>query len=141
VHCLIFYRSQKMRLRRTAAGYAIIVGLAMIGIWIMLLITEQDQQLQTELRTIPIAISMAITSDFLTAAVLFAAGFGLFKNNEWAGKVLLLAMGFLFYSVINAAGLYGQRGDITFIIMFAVIFILAVIFTVLALQKRSESSL
>ena len=129
-----------MRLRRTAAGYTIIVGLAMIGLWIMLLMTGQDPQLQTELRTIPIAISMAITSDFLTAAVLIAAGFGLIMNSEWAAKVFLLAMGFLFYSVVNAAGLYGQRGDIPFISMFAVIFVLAVVFTVLALQKRSESN-
>ena len=130
-----------MSLRRTAAGYAIIVGLAMIGVWIMLLTTGQDPQLQTELRTVPIAISMAIASDFLTAAVLIAAGFGLIINSGWAIKAFLLAMGFLFYSVVNAAGLYGQRGDIPFIIMFAIIFILAVVFTVLALRKWSESSL
>ena len=130
-----------MKLRRMAAGYAILVGLAMMGVWIMLLITGQDPQLQTELRTIPIAISMAITSDFLTAAVLIAAGFGLIKNSGWASKVFLFAMGFLFYSIVNAAGLYGQRGDIPFIIMFAIFFVFAVVFTVLALQKRSESIL
>ena len=93
-----------MRLRRTVSGYAIIVGLAMIGIWIMLLITGQDPQLQTELRTISISISTAITSDFLTAAVLFAAGVGLIMNCEWAAKLFLLSMRFLFYSVVNAAG-------------------------------------
>ena len=63
-----------MSLRRTAAVYSIIVGLAMIGVWIILLITGQDPQLQTELQTTPFAISMAITSDFLTAAALITAG-------------------------------------------------------------------
>ena len=127
-----------MKFRRAAAMYSIIVGFAMIGIWIMLLVTRQDPQLQTELQTMPFAIGMAITSDFLTAAVLLAGGFGLIMNHEWAVKVFLLSMGFLFYSIVNAAGLYGQRGDFAFIGMFAVIFILAVIFTVSSFYRESE---
>jgi len=112
----------------------------MIGIWIMLLVTRQDPQLQTELQTMPFAIRMAITSDFLTAAVLLTGGFGLIMNREWAVKVFLLSMGFLFYSVVNAAGLYGQRGDFAFIGMFTVIFILAVIFTVSSFYRESEKA-
>jgi hypothetical protein len=127
-----------MKLKRTAAIYAIVVGVAMIGTWIMLLVTGQDPQLQTELQTIPFAIGMAITSDFLTAGVLLIGGFGLIVNHEWAVKVFLLSMGFLFYSVINAAGLYGQRGDMAFSSMFAIIFILAVIFTVFALRSGGD---
>lgn len=129
-----------MKLRRTAAAFTIIVGLAMIGIWIMLLVTGQDPQLQTELRTIPIAISMAITSDFLTAAVLLIGGFGLLANRGWAVKAFLLSAGFLLYSVVNAAGLYGQRGDLAFLSMFAIIFVLAVVFTVFAFQKEGGTS-
>ena len=130
-----------MRFRRAAAIYSIIVGLAMIGVWIMLLVTGQDPELQTELQTIPIAIGMAITSDFLTAAMLLAGGFGLIINRGWAVKVFLLAMGFLFYSVMNAAGLYGQRGDLAFTGMFTVIFVLAVIFTVSSFRRESEKAI
>ena len=130
----------RMKLRRTAAIYSIIVGFAMIGIWVMLLATGQDPELQTELQTIPIAIRMAITADFLTAAVLLIGGFGLIANRDWAVKVFLLSMGFLLYSVVNAAGLYGQRGDLAFISMFSVIFVLAVVFTVFAFQKEIETS-
>ena len=112
----------------------------MIGIWVMLLVTKHDPQLQTELQTIPFSIGMAITSDFLTAAALLAGGFGLIMNREWAVKVFLLSMGFLFYSVVNAAGLYGQRGDFAFIGMFAVIFIFAVIFTASSFYQESEKT-
>ena len=129
-----------MKLRRTAAIYAIILGIAMIGMWIMLLVTGQDPELQTELKTIPIAIRMAITSDFLTAAVLLIGGLGLIANRDWAVKVFLLSMGFLLYSVVNAAGLYGQRGDLAFTSMFAAIFVLAVIFTTFTFQKDSKIS-
>lgn len=126
-----------MKLRKTASIYAIIAGLGIIGVWIMLLVTGDDPQLQYELETIPLSITMAIVSDILTGAALLTAGIGLLMNREWSVKIFLLAMGFLFYSVINAAGFYGQRGDITFVIMFTVIFIMAVIFTILAVHKSA----
>ena len=127
-----------MKYRKTASVYAIIVGLGMIGIWTLLLTTGQDPQLQRELETIPISISMAIVSDFLTAGVLLAAGIGLIRNRKWAVKVFLLSMGFLFYSVVNAAGFYGQRGDLPFVIMFTAIFVLAVVFTLFAFQTKDN---
>ena len=130
-----------MKLRRVAAIYAIIMGLGMIGVWVMLLISVQDQRLQTELQTIPFEIGMGITSDILTAIFLLLGGISLIAKRSWAVKVFLLSMGFLFYSVINAAGLYGQRGDVAFSIMFAVIFILAVVFTILAFGKESKATL
>ena len=49
----------------------------------------------------------------------------------------VFALGFLFYSVINAAGFYGQRGETPFLVMFIVIFILAVVFTVPAFRSRA----
>ena len=82
---------------------------------------------------------MAIVSDFLTSGVLLAAGIGLIRNCKWAVKVFLLSMGFLFYSVVNAAGFYGQRGDLPFVVMFAVIFILALVFTVFALKTKRQT--
>jgi hypothetical protein len=127
-----------MKLRKTASIFAIITGLGIIGVWTMLLMTGNDPQLQNELETIPASITMAIMSDMLTGAVLLAGGIGLLVSREWSVKVFLLSMGFLFYSVINAAGFYGQRGDIVFVIMFTVIFVMAVVFTVMAFRKNVE---
>jgi hypothetical protein len=127
-----------MKLRKTAAIYSIIVGLGMIGVWLMLLITGQDPQLAEELRTIPFAISMGIASDIITALALLIAGYALLTGRRWAAKMFLLAIGLLLYSVINAAGLYGQRGDAAFTIMFTIIFILAVIFTMAAFRAPAH---
>jgi hypothetical protein len=127
-----------MKLRKTASIFAIITGLGIIGVWTMLLMTGNDPQLQNELETIPASITMAIISDMLTGAALLAGGIGLLVSREWSVKVFLLSMGFLFYSVINAAGFYGQRGDIVFVIMFTVIFVMAVVFTVMAVRKNVE---
>jgi hypothetical protein len=100
----------------------------------MLLITGQDPELQNSLKTEPIAIGLHIAAEFLTAIALLIAGIGLFTDRSWAVKVFLLSVGFLTYSVINASGFYGQRGDLPFIGMFAVIFALAVVFSAFALR-------
>ena len=47
--------------RNIAAVYSIIVGLGMLSIWLMLLLTGQDPQLQEELQTIPFSISIGIS--------------------------------------------------------------------------------
>ena len=129
-----------MKLRKTAAIYSIVVGLAMIGIWMMLLITGQDPELQNSLQTEPIAVGLHLAAEFLTAIILLIGGFGLIADRGWAVKVFLLSMGFLMYSVLNASGFYGQRGDLPFIGMFAAILTLAVIFSVLVLQRGGQTS-
>ena len=128
-----------MKFRRAAAVYSIIVSLGMIGIWIVLLVTGQDPQLQEELQTIPFSISMAITSDILTALALLTAGTALLKGYAWSVKAIIFALGLLFYSVINAAGFYGQRGEIPFLAMFIIIFILGVVFTIPAFRSNPAS--
>jgi len=120
-----------MELRRTAAIYAIIVGIAMIGVWSRDLLTGQVSELSTE----PIAIILTIVAEYLTAIVLIISGFGLIKKRSWGFKAFLLSMGFLLYSVMSAAGYFGQKGESVILGMMVVIFILAVVFTVFALQK------
>ena len=121
-----------MVLRRTAAIYAIIVGIAMIGVWSRDLLTGQVSELSTE----PIAIILTIVAEYLTAIVLIISGFGLIKKRSWGFKAFLLSIGFLLYSVMSAAGYFGQKGESVMLGMMVVIFILAVVFTVFALQKK-----
>jgi len=129
-----------MKLRKTAAIYSIVVGLAMIGAWIMLFMTGQDAELQNSLQTEPITLGLHLAAEFLTSIVLLVAGIGLFTDRSWAVKVFLLSIGFLTYSVVNAAGFYAQRGDLPFISMFAAIFTLALIFSVLALRTTRDKN-
>ena len=122
-----------MKLRRTAAIYAIIVGIAMVGMWSRDLLTGQVPELITE----PIDIILTIVAEYLTAVALMISGFGLIKKRSWGFKAFLLSMGFLLYSVMSAAGYFGQKGEFVMLGMMVVIFILAVVFAVFALQKES----
>ncbi len=123
-----------MRLKKTAAVYSIIVGFVMIGMWIMHLFTGQVP----ELRTAPIQITIHIVAEFVTATMLLIGGFGLIANRSWGFKVYLLSMGLLAYSVLYAAGYFGQLGDLMMVTMFAVLFILTVLFTVCSFYQKSE---
>jgi len=50
----------------------------------------------------------------------------------------MIAHGMLLYSVINAAGYYGQRGNIGMTSMFIPLFIVSSIIIVLSLVKKRE---
>jgi hypothetical protein len=123
-----------MRLRRTIAIYSIFVGIAMLGIWIVQLITEQAPELQTA----PIEIAMAITADWLTALMLLIVGVGLLSKRNWAYKLYFFALGMLIYSVVISAGYFGQLGNTMFVVLFAVLFILSAIFVISNIFQRSN---
>jgi hypothetical protein len=123
-----------MRLRKTIAIYSIFVGIAMLGIWIVQLITVQAPELQTA----PIEIAMAIAADWLTAVMLLVVGVGLLSKRNWANKLYLFALGMLVYSVLISSGYFGQLGSTIFVILFAVLFILSSVFVISNVFQKSN---
>ena len=123
-----------MRLRRTIAIYSIFVGIAMLGIWIVQLITEQAPELQTA----PIEIAMAITADWLTALMLLIVGVGLLSKRNWAYKLYFFALGMLIYSVVISTGYFGPLGNTMFVVLYAVLFILSALFVISNIFQRSN---
>ncbi len=115
-----------MKLRKTIAVYSIIVGIAMLGIWVLQLLTGQATELETE----PIRITLAIAADWLTAIMLLVSGAGLLRQKYWAIKLSLFSLGMLVYSVVVSAGYFGQLGNLAFIALFAILFIMNAIFIV-----------
>jgi len=123
-----------MKVRIIAAIYSIIIGIAMIGMWLSLIATNQVPEINTE----PIRITYHLIGEFLTAILLLIGGFGLFTNRGWGFHVYLISMGMLLYTVIVSAGYYGQRGDLTMVGMFTVFQILTVLFIGLSFYKWKE---
>ena len=91
-----------------------------------------------ELQTAPIEIALAITADWLTAITLMVAGVGLISRHNWAYKLYLFALGMLVYSVLISSGYFGQLGNIIFVVLFAVLFILSVVFIVSNIFQKSS---
>ena len=102
--------------------YAIVVGIGIIGLWTMLLLTNQVPELKTE----PIAIKFHITAEIVMGILSLLSGIFLLIGLSWAPYFFILAMGSVIYAVINAAGYYGQRKQWAFAIMFGIILIASV---------------
>jgi len=100
---------------KVAGIYAIAVGLGMFGLWTMLLVTGQVPELESE----PWSITMHLAAEFLTAFTLLLSGYGLLRRRTWARSGYLFAVGMLFYTLVQSPGYYLDRGDTTFVLMFA----------------------
>ncbi|MDF2671959.1 MAG: hypothetical protein K0R09_224 [Clostridiales bacterium] len=121
-----------MKINKIAAGYSIFVGLSMIGMWIMFYCTGEIPELNTK----PAEIGLHITGEMITAVVLIIGGYAIFTKKSWGLQVYTLSMGMLLYTLIVSPGYYVQRGEIPFIIMFSVLFLLSVLFIIFSIIKR-----
>lgn len=123
-----------MGLRKIAAIYSIIIGIAMLGMWITFLITEQVP----EITTAPVKIIYHLIAEFLTAILLIIGGFGLYANRGWGFHLFLISMGMLLYTVIVSAGYYANLEDMAMVGMFTVFQLLTALFIVLSFYKLKE---
>lgn len=99
------------------AGYTILVGMAMLGLWGLLYATDQIPELETA----PFEIGYHLAAEILTALVLLTAGVGLFRRRPWARGLYPIALGMVLYTVINSAGYYAQLGDLEMVGIFTVL--------------------
>ncbi|KTG28346.1 hypothetical protein [Haloferax profundi] len=104
-----------MNWERLVAVYALVVGVAILGLWVGLVVTNQA----TELRTEPFSMFTHLVAEGLTAVTLLGAGIGLVRGTVWARPLSLVAFGMLLYAVINSAGYYAQIGEVGPMLVFS----------------------
>ncbi len=103
-------------IRKIIAWYSIFLGVAVMGMWIMILLTETIPEGKVEM-------SFHLTSEFVMATLCLISGILSLNQLKLAGYLVLMAHSMVIYSVLNAAGYYGQRGDITMVVMFIILLI------------------
>ena len=106
-----------------AGWYGVVVGVCMLAMWSFFLATGQVPEIQTE----PYRIAFHLAAEFATAICLFISGLGLLRKLTWAVKLYFVGSGMLLYSLIVSPGYYAQQGVWAFVIMFAVVLLLALI--------------
>ncbi len=109
------------------AVFAIVVGVGMIGQWIMSYAAKKIPELQTE----PYRILFHITGEMATAALLIVAGMSLLLMLPWAPVVFLVAVGMLFYTAIVSPGYFAKKGQWVWVLIFGILIILAIVCVVL----------
>ncbi|MFX0137868.1 MAG: hypothetical protein ACFFDN_29775 [Candidatus Hodarchaeota archaeon] len=99
-----------------ASIYCILIGIAIIIMWILLIRRREVPELNTQ----PTRIYFHLVSEFLTGIILIIGGIGLLINQTWGLAIFFLSLGMVIYSMINAAGYYGQLKEWPMFIMFIV---------------------
>jgi hypothetical protein len=125
-----------MNVRSSAAVFAILVGLGMIGLWVMLLVAGQVPELANE----PARISLHLAAEFSTALVLLVSGYLLLARRAIAERFFLVGLGMLLYTVIQSSGYYIQLGQLEFVGMFAVLAVVSMLFVIEILKGRLVST-
>jgi hypothetical protein len=106
-----------------ASIFAIIVGLGMIIQWTMSYISKQIPELETE----PIRIWFHIAAEMVTALMLILGGIGQLTMRPWASTLYPISIGMLIYTAIVSPGYFAQRGKWIWVLIFAVLILLAIV--------------
>lgn len=97
----------------------------------MILLTQIPPEGKTEL-------TFHLLSEFIMAVLCLFSGI-LILGNKPIGKLLnVLGLGMVIYSVLNAAGYYGESNELQMMIMFLVLLILtsiAIFFTIKSIKE------
>ena len=110
-----------------ASIYIIIIGIAMLCMWIFLLGIREVPELTTK----PTQIYFHLVAELLTSIALIFGGIGLIMNQFWGVALFFISIGMAIYSTINAAGFYGQLKHWPMFIILIVFTIISLIFAVL----------
>lgn len=119
-------------IRKITAIYTILIGVSMISMWSMFYLQGAIPELETE----PARIIMHIVAEFVTAIVLIIGGYGLLKFKKWGYDMYLLGTGALIYTLIQSPGYYIHLGERSFVLMFGVFILIALILLIIALPRR-----
>jgi hypothetical protein len=115
------------------AYYSIFVGISVIAMWTMILLTETPPEGKTEL-------SFHLFSEFLMAFLCLVSGILLLIKKPLSRGLNILGLGMVIYSVLNAAGYYGERNEIPMMILFILLLILTTVAILLHLDNIASKT-
>lgn len=111
--------NEAMNKRKASAVFTIIVGLLMMGMWSMLILTNQVPYLDT----LQVEIKLHIFTEMLTALMLIIGGVSILRSWEKLMLLHYVSQGMLIYAIINSSGYYIDMGETGMAIMFGILLI------------------
>ena len=113
-----------------AAIFAFVAGGFLILLWAWLALTNSVPDYDLH----PVATTLHVVAELLTGAALIVAGYALVTRKSWAHKAYLVGAGMLLYALVQAAGYYAENGPGGMVVVFVLLMVLAVFFTLRAEQ-------
>jgi hypothetical protein len=117
---------------RFISFYLFFIGISVIGMWLKILQTQTPPEGETE-------FSFHLFAEFLMATVCIVSGFLQLLKAKFAKPMSIAGLSMVIYSVLNAAGYYGERGRTSMMVMILCLFIMSVTALILIMiDKKSE---
>ncbi|GAA0553465.1 hypothetical protein FHS83_001619 [Rhizomicrobium palustre] len=110
-------------MRNIVSVYSVTMGLAMGVFWSVL----WAMSLLPDMSAKPMELVTTLTAQFTTALLLIVSGIGMWFSGRWALRLNMFASGMLVYSLIQQPGYYLERHAMTFVVLFAVTFVITVL--------------
>jgi hypothetical protein len=108
--------SDAMNKRVASACFTIVVGLLMMGMWSMLVLTDQVPYLDTP----QLEIKLHIFTEMLTAGMLILGGVSVLRGWGKLFDLHYVSQGMLIYAIINSSGYYIDLSETAMAAMFSV---------------------
>lgn len=100
--------------------YSLVLGVAVIAMWLIILRGSSVAEGKLEM-------TFHLASEFLMATFLIVSGVLVLKRRHPGRLFNMAALGMVIYSVLNAAGYYGERGETPMMILFIAMTILSLV--------------
>lgn len=121
-------------INRLRAVYSVVIAICMIGMWGFLLASGDIPEIKSE----PLSITFHLFSEFMIAGLLLISGIGILTKRAWSEKLYMISTGALLCSTLNAAGYYGQEGNLSMLFMFTIISVFGVFFLFQSFHSRGN---
>jgi hypothetical protein len=103
--------------------YSMLLGISVILLWTFILNPAGQKEGKIEM-------GFHLMSEFLMACFCIVSGIKILLKHREAFLINSVSHGMVIYSVANAAGYYGERGDKTMMVMFLILFSISLIIIV-----------
>jgi hypothetical protein len=107
-------------MKKAIAFYSIFLGVAVIGLWTLILAGGPLPEGRIEL-------GFHLYAEFAMAVICLVSGVMLLRGKPFAVETSMGGLGMVTYSVVNAAGYYGQKGETGIMVMFILLSCLTVL--------------
>ncbi len=119
-------------MKKVIGSISVIIGISIIGLWVMLLLTDNVP----ELVTAPISITFHLIAEFSMGALMMISGIALLCKAKWSPWLFVLSSGLVIYAVVNSAGYYGQASNWAMVGMFMGLLVVTVVLDVLLIKSE-----
>jgi hypothetical protein len=104
---------------RLVGWFLVVVGVAIAGLWVVLLLTGQVAELQDG----RVDIVFHLVAELVTAALLVVGGIVALRAHPLGRLLAAVGCGALGYTTVNSAGYYAQAGDWAMVGLFGVLLV------------------